>query len=1184
MDLQIALEHRAQVEEFQRKHRIGLLTLMFCDIVDSTQLKQDLGDIEAITLLHRHHASLRVALDRFKEAAEIGCAGDSFFLVFTKPSDAVKFSLLWQAKLRAFARETGRSVLDRIGIHVGEVFIEDCQSTTKPKDLYGMQVDTCARLMSIGKAKQILMTRFAFDNARQVLKGQDIEGVANLSWLNHGPYRLKGVEEPLEICEVGEIGDGLLTPPTNSDKAQRHVSPESEPVLGWRPALELMVPHTKWVLEQKLGEGGFGEVWLARHEVLKERRVFKFCFRADRVRSLKREVTLFRLLKERVGHHPNIVGVQEVFFDEPPFYLMMDYADGMELKSWCETNGGLKNTPLAVVVEIVAQVADALQAAHEAGIVHRDIKPANILVCGKGTKPGEIQAKLTDFGIGQVLSMESLAGITQQGFTQTMLASNASPNLGTMMYMAPELTAGKPASAHSDVYSLGVVLYQMLVADFSQPVTMDCTRHVADPLLREILMLCLVGSPQERFANAGLLAKNLRSVIKQQELLAQELLAQQRAEALARQQAKRRRMWLQRVALGGAALLIGLAAVMSSMANRADVRVTSDPPGASFLVNGQPRGKTPLREKWSKGTYELVARYGELEERKAMLVIDSHRAQSNHFQFDYGGVTVTSEPTGASVRAGGVEVGKTPFTKSYLKPGQAVDFTLDLKDHETADVKGTVTSGQAPVVLHAKLTKRGIDDLLVELDSNLPRGEKVSLNGGPFYNAVLELPLKKSLPSGPYTLTAAYRNWPPVAKNVVVRKGDSQASVLFEFRYGRVALKSEPPGASVWWSNILVGVTPTNIIWPPGPANFKFEAQGFSVVTNALVPERPEEERVLVEARLMELLGIVEVTSDPAPTTVYDTNGNPLTVTMPDRPVVIPLQPNTYTLTARYRDLPEVPQTVIVEKGKTNRLHFPFVYGKVALTSVPPGAVVLENGTRIGETPYSNIVKFGPVSYSLVWGNEKPRTRTATISSRTNYYLGVDFTQPDTWQNSIGMKFAHIPKASGNPDGEYWVGIYEVTQAEYEQVMGPERNESKVKGPRLPVQNVSWKVAMEFCAKLNQEPNKLPEGMTHYTLPTETQWQHFVGDASWDDAVINKRSPEEVGSRKPNNFGLYDVRGNVWEYCVKYVKGVRKGVVAGGGGYDSRTPSESFNIGTLMSESRADDSIGFRVVLVPGSE
>jgi len=54
-----------------------------------------------------------------------------------------------------------------------------------------------------------------------------------------------------------------------------------------------VVPQTKWVLEQKLGEGGFGEVWLGQHQVMKERRVFKFCFRADRVRSLKREMTLF---------------------------------------------------------------------------------------------------------------------------------------------------------------------------------------------------------------------------------------------------------------------------------------------------------------------------------------------------------------------------------------------------------------------------------------------------------------------------------------------------------------------------------------------------------------------------------------------------------------------------------------------------------------------------------------------------------------------------------------------------------------------------------------------------------------------------------------------------------------------------------------------------------------------------
>ncbi|MDA1274414.1 MAG: hypothetical protein O2960_10235 [Verrucomicrobia bacterium] len=76
---------------------------------------------------------------------------------------------------------------------------------------------------------------------------------------------------------------------------------------------------------------------------MKERRVFKFCFRADRVRSLKREMTLFRILKERVGNHPNIVRLLEVYFDEPPFYVVMDYVEGHALKVWCEQQGGVES-------------------------------------------------------------------------------------------------------------------------------------------------------------------------------------------------------------------------------------------------------------------------------------------------------------------------------------------------------------------------------------------------------------------------------------------------------------------------------------------------------------------------------------------------------------------------------------------------------------------------------------------------------------------------------------------------------------------------------------------------------------------------------------------------------------------------------------------------------------------------
>ena len=505
MDSAPSPEQRLRVEEFQRKHRIALLTMLFTDIVGSARLKQLLGDRAAIALMDRHHAVIREVLARFPEGEEISTAGDSFFIVFAKPSDAAHFALLAQNGVRALARETGQPVLDRIGVHVGEIFIQ--QRSESQRDLFGMQIDTAARIMSLGSSDQILLSRFAFDNARQVLRGHDLDGVGELLWLNHGYYEMKGVEEPVEVCEVGEVGSAALLAPGDSDKAHRFHSPDAEPVLGWRPSAGQRVPNTPWTLERALGEGGFGEVWLAHHETLKQRRVIKFCFRADRVRSLKREVTLFRILRERVGEQRGIVKVHDVFFDEPPYYIVMDYVDGPNLAEWTIAHAPLAEVPLATRLEIVAQVADALQVAHDAGVIHRDVKPSNILVA---EDKGEPQVKLTDFGIGQVVSAEALAGVTKLGFTQTMLSS--SNGTGTQLYMAPELFTGLPATTRSDLYSLGVVLYQLIVGDLARPVTGDWADDIADPLLRDDLRKCLAGDPQKRFVGAVQLAANIRAL------------------------------------------------------------------------------------------------------------------------------------------------------------------------------------------------------------------------------------------------------------------------------------------------------------------------------------------------------------------------------------------------------------------------------------------------------------------------------------------------------------------------------------------------------------------------------------------------------------------------------------------------------------------------------------------------
>src|SRR5205085_2627881 len=149
-----------------------------------TTLKQQLGDRAAAELFRKHHELVRQTLRRFPQAEEIETAGDSFLLVFATPSQAVQFALLAQKELLGLRPPGAERVLDRIGIHLGEVMVGHELESRKPRDLFGIQIDTCARVMSLAQAGQVLMTRAVFDNARQVLRGEDIAGVGPLEWLN----------------------------------------------------------------------------------------------------------------------------------------------------------------------------------------------------------------------------------------------------------------------------------------------------------------------------------------------------------------------------------------------------------------------------------------------------------------------------------------------------------------------------------------------------------------------------------------------------------------------------------------------------------------------------------------------------------------------------------------------------------------------------------------------------------------------------------------------------------------------------------------------------------------------------------------------------------------------------------------------------------------------------------------
>jgi class 3 adenylate cyclase len=173
--------------------------------------------------MREHHEIVRRVLASTATGEEVSTSGDSFFIAFATPSEAVTFALKMQHEVDRRYSEEGVNIQDRIGIHVGEVYVDNAKVAGKTFDFNGIQVDTASRIMSLAQGKQILMSRFAYDNAFQMLNGNEVENIELIAWRNHGSYEVKGVKAPVEIFEVGEVGLAPLKPPPDSEKAKRLV-------------------------------------------------------------------------------------------------------------------------------------------------------------------------------------------------------------------------------------------------------------------------------------------------------------------------------------------------------------------------------------------------------------------------------------------------------------------------------------------------------------------------------------------------------------------------------------------------------------------------------------------------------------------------------------------------------------------------------------------------------------------------------------------------------------------------------------------------------------------------------------------------------------------------------------------------------------------------------------------------
>ena len=279
---------------------------------------------------------------------------------------------------------------------------------------------------------------------------------------------------------------------------------------------EPVIINSRYELGRRIGRGGMAEVFVARDRLLDRPVAVKILF----AEYAKDPLFVERFRREAMSaaslNHPNIVGVYDWGQVDTTYYIAMEFVQGRTLADILA-----KHERLSVLqaCDIALDIAAALSSAHAAGVAHRDIKPANIIVSATG------HVKVADFGIARAIGAAIEQGLTQTGAV-----------MGTATYFSPEQAQGAQPDPRSDLYSLGVIMYEMLAGEppftgenaisiaykqvHNVPVSLRSMNPELAPAFSAIVMKCLAKDPNRRYATALALADDLRRFIDGKEVRA----------------------------------------------------------------------------------------------------------------------------------------------------------------------------------------------------------------------------------------------------------------------------------------------------------------------------------------------------------------------------------------------------------------------------------------------------------------------------------------------------------------------------------------------------------------------------------------------------------------------------------------------------------------------------------------
>jgi serine/threonine-protein kinase len=285
---------------------------------------------------------------------------------------------------------------------------------------------------------------------------------------------------------------------------------------------------------RKIGSGGSGVVFLANDTLLQRPVVMKLLKRGAQTLEQMRATQLREARLASAIDHPNVCAIYEVGETEPEegeseAYIVMQYIPGKSLDKVIAE--GPANAQL--VLSSGMQIADGLSAAHNLGIFHRDLKPANVMLTDGGL------IKILDFGLARQLKRDKLdfdPSLTEQPVTPALMGATYTARGGTIAYMAPEQFVTGQSSVQSDIFALGLILYEMVAGrhpfhrpDAQEMQSIRAIQFAEPPSLREIvpglavelesvILRCLAKQPSERYASAAELREGLKTIVKSLQL------------------------------------------------------------------------------------------------------------------------------------------------------------------------------------------------------------------------------------------------------------------------------------------------------------------------------------------------------------------------------------------------------------------------------------------------------------------------------------------------------------------------------------------------------------------------------------------------------------------------------------------------------------------------------------------